>query len=86
MPGLPGATELMVVTRFKATSPEIRGRDTAVEEFPAAVRHARGTGVGGRGEGAGRSAAQPGRSSRRRDRELARQRATSPSSPRRRAG
>jgi hypothetical protein len=38
VPGIPGASELMVVTRFKATSPEIRGRDTAVEEFPAAVR------------------------------------------------
>ena len=38
VPGIPGASEVVVVTRRKESSPEIRGRDTSLEEFPASVR------------------------------------------------
>jgi len=38
VPGVPGASELVVVTRRKANVPETRGRDTALQEFHAAVR------------------------------------------------
>lgn len=38
VPGVPGASELVVVTRRKANVPETRGRDTALGEFRAAVR------------------------------------------------
>jgi hypothetical protein len=38
IPGLPGAPEVLVVTRRKTTNPETRGRDTGLDEFHAAVR------------------------------------------------
>ncbi|HZD80566.1 MAG TPA: hypothetical protein VE646_11080 [Actinomycetota bacterium] len=38
VPGIPGATEVLVITRRKANVPETRGRDTALDEFPAVVR------------------------------------------------
>lgn len=38
IPGVPNAPELLVITRRKATSPETRGRDTALEEFHAVAR------------------------------------------------
>ncbi len=38
IPGIPGASELVVVTRRKESSPEVRGRDTSLGEFPASVR------------------------------------------------
>jgi hypothetical protein len=38
IPGIPGASEVVVVSRRKTTNPETRARDTALDEFPAAVR------------------------------------------------
>jgi hypothetical protein len=38
IPGVPGASEVVVVTRRKTTNPETRARDTSLDEFPAAVR------------------------------------------------
>jgi hypothetical protein len=38
VPGIPGASEVRVITRRKATVPETRGRDTALGEFYATVR------------------------------------------------
>jgi hypothetical protein len=38
IPGIPGRSEVLVVTRRKENNPEIRGRDAGLEEFPAAVR------------------------------------------------
>jgi hypothetical protein len=38
IPGIPGASEVVVVTRRKTTNPETRARDTDLDEFPAAVR------------------------------------------------
>ena len=38
IPGVPNAHELLVITRRRASSPETRGRDTALEEFHAAAR------------------------------------------------
>lgn len=42
VPGIPGATEVVVVTRRKANVPETRGRDTALGEFYATVRSLEG--------------------------------------------
>jgi hypothetical protein len=38
IPGLPGASEVLVVTRRKTTNPETRARDTGLDRFHAAVR------------------------------------------------
>jgi hypothetical protein len=38
IPGVPGASEVQVITRRKATVPETRGRETALKEFRATVR------------------------------------------------
>jgi hypothetical protein len=38
IPGIPGTSEVVVVTRRKTTNPETRARDTGLDEFPAAVR------------------------------------------------
>jgi hypothetical protein len=38
VPGIPGASEVVVITRRKANVPETRGRDTALGEFYATVR------------------------------------------------
>jgi hypothetical protein len=38
VPGIPGASDVIVVTRYKATNPERRGRDAALREFHATVR------------------------------------------------
>lgn len=38
IPGVPNAPDMLVITRRKASSPEIRGRDTSLEEFHAAAR------------------------------------------------
>lgn len=38
VPGIPGASDVIVVTRRKASQPEVRGRDTSLGEFHAAVR------------------------------------------------
>jgi hypothetical protein len=38
IPGLPGASEVLVVTRRKTTNPETRARDTDLDRFYAAVR------------------------------------------------
>jgi hypothetical protein len=38
IPGLPGASEVLVVTRRKTTNPETRARDTDLDRFRAAVR------------------------------------------------
>jgi hypothetical protein len=38
IPGVPGASEVVVITRRKTTNPETRGRDTGLDEFHAAVR------------------------------------------------
>jgi len=38
VPGVPGSPEVVVITRRKATVPETRGRDTALDEFRATVR------------------------------------------------
>jgi hypothetical protein len=38
IPGVPGASEVVVVTRRKTTNPETRARDTGLDEFHAAVR------------------------------------------------
>ncbi len=38
VPGLPGTSEVLVVTRRKTTNPETRARDTGLDEFYAAVR------------------------------------------------
>lgn len=38
VPGVPGASDVIVVTRRKATNPERRGRDMALDRFHAAVR------------------------------------------------
>jgi hypothetical protein len=38
IPGIPGASEVLIVTRRKENNPEIRGRDASLERFPAAVR------------------------------------------------
>ncbi|HEX7464853.1 MAG TPA: hypothetical protein VF382_08185 [Actinomycetota bacterium] len=38
IPGIPGASEVRVITRRKATVPETRGRDTSLKEFRAVVR------------------------------------------------
>jgi hypothetical protein len=38
IPGIPGSSEVRVVTRRKENNPEIRGRDAGLDEFPAAVR------------------------------------------------
>jgi hypothetical protein len=38
VPGIPGASEVLVITRRKQESPERRGRDTALGEFHATVR------------------------------------------------
>lgn len=38
VPGVPGASEVVVITRRKTTNPETRARDTGLDEFYAAVR------------------------------------------------
>lgn len=38
LPGIPGASDVVVVTRRKVTVPETRGRDTSLDEFHASVR------------------------------------------------
>ena len=38
VPGVPGASEVLVVTRRKTTNPETRARDTGLDRFHAAVR------------------------------------------------
>ena len=38
IPGIPGTSEVVVVTRRKTTNPETRARDTGLDEFHAAVR------------------------------------------------
>jgi hypothetical protein len=38
IPGIPGASEVLVVTRRKTTNPETRARDTGLDRFHAAVR------------------------------------------------
>ena len=38
VPGIPGESDLVVITRRKATNPERRGRDTALDEFHANAR------------------------------------------------
>jgi len=38
IPGVPGASEVLVVTRRKTTNPETRARDTGLDRFRAAVR------------------------------------------------
>ncbi|MFB3737564.1 MAG: hypothetical protein ACE14W_01190 [Candidatus Velamenicoccus archaeovorus] len=42
VPGIPGASEVVVITRRKANVPETRGRDTALGEFYATVRTLQG--------------------------------------------
>ena len=42
IPGIPGASELLVVTRRKTTNPETRARDTGLDRFYAAVRMLQG--------------------------------------------
>ncbi len=38
VPGIPGASEVVVVTRRKTTNPETRARDTGLDRFHASVR------------------------------------------------
>jgi hypothetical protein len=38
VPGVPGSSEVLVVTRRKTTNPETRARDTALDRFHASVR------------------------------------------------
>jgi hypothetical protein len=42
IPGIPGASEVLVVTRRKTTNPETRARDTGLDRFYAAVRMLQG--------------------------------------------